>query len=152
MADRIAVMREGRVVQVGSGHDIYDRPASTFVAQLVGTPRINLLPAERQNGHIHVANSPITLSAERMSGGISGSFTLGVRPEDVQPRPEGAFAGQVALAEPLGAETVLHIRSGEQMVTSMVPGLALYGVGDALRFDIAHERLHVFDAAGARVG
>jgi multiple sugar transport system ATP-binding protein len=152
MADRIAVMREGRVVQVGSGHDIYDRQASTFVAQLVGTPRINLLPAERQNGHIHVANSPITLSAERMSGGISGGFTLGVRPEDVLPRPEGAFAGQVALAEPLGAETVLHIRSGEQMVTSMVPGLALYGVGDALRFDIAHERLHVFDAAGARVG
>jgi multiple sugar transport system ATP-binding protein len=152
MADRIAVMREGRVVQVGSGHDIYDRPASTFVAQLVGTPRINLLPAERQNGHIHVANSPITLSAEGMSSGISGGFTLGVRPEDVQPRPEGAFAGQVALAEPLGAETVLHIRSGEQTVTSMVPGLALYGVGDALRFDIAHERLHVFNAAGARVG
>jgi multiple sugar transport system ATP-binding protein len=122
------------------------------VAQLVGTPRINLLPAERQDGRIQVANSPIALPAGGLAGGIAGGFTLGVRPEDVQPRPDGAFAGRVALSEPLGAETVLHIRAGEQMVTSMVPGLALYTVGDELRFDIARERLHLFDTRGARVG
>ncbi len=152
MADRIAVLREGRVVQVGSGHDIYDRPATTFVAQLVGTPRINLLAAERQNGQIQVANSPIALPAERLPASPAGAFTLGVRPEDVQPRADGPFSGRVALTEPLGAETVIHLRVGEQTVTSMVPGLAAYGVGDELRFDLARERLHLFDAAGARIG
>jgi len=150
MADRIAVLREGRVVQIGSGHDIYDRPATTFVAQLVGTPRINLLPAERENGTIQVLRSPIALPADGAAQQLAGPFTVGVRPEDVQPRPGGAFAGRVALAEPLGAETVLHIRSGEQTVMSMVPGLAPYAVGDELQFDIGRERLHLFAADGTR--
>jgi multiple sugar transport system ATP-binding protein len=151
MADRIAVLREGRVVQVGSGHDIYDRPATTFVAQLVGTPRINLLAAERQSGRIQVANSPIALDGERLAVGPAGGITLGVRPEDVQPRTDGPFSGRVALTEPLGAETVIHLKVGDQTVTSMVPGLASYSVGDELRFDLARERLHLFGADGVRV-
>ena len=57
----------------------------------------------------------------------------------------------MTLSEPLGAETVLHLKVGEQMVTSMVPGLASYSVGDELRFDLARDRLHMFDQAGARV-
>jgi multiple sugar transport system ATP-binding protein len=152
MADRIAVLREGRVVQVGSGHDIYDRPATTFVAQLVGTPRINLLAAERHDGQIQVAGSPIALPAERAAAGAAGALTLGIRPEDVLPRADGPFRGQVTLTEPLGAETVIHLKVGEQMVTSMVPGLASHSVGDELRFDLARDRLHFFGADGARAG
>ena len=59
MADRIGVLLEGKLVQLGDPNEIYDRPATVFVAQLVGTPRINLMKAERDNGLLHVEDSPI---------------------------------------------------------------------------------------------
>jgi multiple sugar transport system ATP-binding protein len=151
MADRIAVLAGGRVVQIGTPHDIYDRPATTFVAQLVGTPRINLLRAGLAAGELRVLDSPLALPADGLPAADGSALTLGVRPEDVRPRPDGPFSGTVALTEPLGAETVLHIRVGDQTVMSTVPGLSGYRIGDALRFEIARERLHLFDRAGARV-
>jgi multiple sugar transport system ATP-binding protein len=151
MADRIAVLDHGKVVQLGTPHDIYDRPATTFVAQLVGSPRINLMAAARENGSIHVPNSPIKLAAGSASGALPAAFTLGVRPEDVQPNNDGPFTGRVALIEPLGVETLLHIRSGEQTLVSTVPGMTRIQLGSDLRFDIVRERLHFFNPNGDRV-
>ena len=152
MADRIAVLRRGQIVQIGTPHDIYDRPATTFVAQLVGTPRINLLTAGRENGTIHVAGSPIQLPLDTRHGALPASFTLGVRPEDVQPRADGPFTGQVTLIEPLGVETVLHIKAGDQMLVSTVAGMTPLRIGEQVRFAIARERLHFFGPDGERVG
>src|SRR5512146_943749 len=81
MADRIAVLHEGRVVQQGTPDDIYDLPATTFVAQLVGTPKINLLPATRADGTVRVKDSKVTVPAPRLA--LPDSFLLGVRPEDI---------------------------------------------------------------------
>jgi len=149
MADRIAVLREGRIVQIGTPQDIYDRPATTFVAQLVGTPRINLLPAAHAEGTVTVANSPLRVPADGQA--LPASLTLGVRPEDVHPQSDGEFAGQVTLIEPLGVETLLHIKVGEQMLVSMVPGMTPVRRGDDVRFHIVRERLHFFGADGNRV-
>ncbi len=151
MADRIAVLREGRIVQIGTPYDIYDRPATTFVAQLVGSPRINLLEAVRENGAIHVADSPITLPVGQNGATLPPRCTLGVRPEHVQPRADGPFAGEIALVEPLGAETLLHIRAGGQTLISALPGMPRFRRGDAIRFAIARERVHVFDPDGRRI-
>jgi multiple sugar transport system ATP-binding protein len=151
MADRIAVLDRGQIIQIGTPYDIYDRPATTFVAQLVGSPRINLMTAARENGAIHVANSPIQLPAANLSGGLPASFTLGVRPEDVQPKNDGPFSGRVALIEPLGVETLLHITAGEQTLVSTVPGTTRAQLGGDVRFDIVRERLHFFTPAGQRV-
>jgi multiple sugar transport system ATP-binding protein len=151
MADRIAVLRAGRIIQIGTPHDIYDRPATTFVAQLVGSPRINLLDAGRDDGAIHVRNSSVTLPIGNTSGELPHSFTLGVRPEDIQPRPDGPFAGTIALVEPLGVETLLHIKAGEQMLVSTVPGMSRLDRGADVRFDITRERLHFFQPDGRRV-
>jgi multiple sugar transport system ATP-binding protein len=151
MADRIAVLRGGRIIQIGTPHDIYDRPATTFVAQLVGSPRINLLEAGRENGAIHVANTPIALPAGQVGGALPQRFTLGVRPEDVQPQRDGPFAGRVALVEPLGVETVLHIQAGDQTLVSTVPGMAHLQRGGEMRFNIVRERLHFFGPDGQRV-
>src|SRR5215211_1941398 len=93
MADRIAVLDHGQIVQLGTPHDIYDRPATTFVAQLVGSPRINLMAAARENGTIHVPNTPIQLPTSSIAGVLPAAFTLGVRPEDVQPHSDGPFTG-----------------------------------------------------------
>lgn len=151
MADRIAVLNEGRIVQIGTPYDIYDHPATTFVAQLVGTPRINLFRAGRENGAIHVDGAPIQLPADGVDRDLPGSFTLGVRPEDVQPRRDGPFAGTVTLVEPLGVETVLYIKSGSQTLVSTVPGMAQHQIGADVRFGIARDRLHYFGPDGMRV-
>jgi multiple sugar transport system ATP-binding protein len=148
MADRIAVLRQGRVIQVGTPRDIYDRPVDLFVAQLVGTPRINLIPAAYADGAVTVPGSSIHMPS---SNGLPVRFTLGVRPEDVQPDPQGPFSGEVVLIEPLGVETILYIQVGEQRLLSVVSGIAGYRNGETIRFQLAPERLHYFDSDGRRV-
>ncbi len=149
MADRIAVLNEGRVVQVGTPDDIYDRPVNTFVARLVGTPRINLLDAARSNGALRVKDS--SLSVEAPDAPLPESFWMGIRPEDVTPDEGGAYAGRVALIEPLGVETIVHLEVGEQTLLSLVPGMMPVQIGDNVRFSIKPERLHYFDTEGERI-
>ncbi len=150
MADRIAVLNEGRIIQVGTPEDIYDRPATTFVAQLVGTPRINLFKAGRQNGNIHIQGTDLALAAPA-GVDLQETFTLGVRPEDINPESNGEFSGQVSLIEPLGVETIVHIKSGEQTFVSLVPGMFEVKIGDQLNFNIVHERIHCFASDGNRI-
>jgi multiple sugar transport system ATP-binding protein len=151
LADRIGVLQQGRVVQTGTPQDIYDRPASVFVAQLVGSPRINLLPATPNAGAIHIGDSAIHIPLVGVVNNLPETFTLGVRPEDVQIAPDGTHAGEVILVEPLGVETIIHIRSGQQTLLSVAAGMATWRVGDSVRFEIARPRLHFFDAAGQRI-
>jgi multiple sugar transport system ATP-binding protein len=150
MADRIAVLNRGQIIQIGTPEDIYDRPATTFVAQLVGSPRINLVKSKRQDGNLHIEKSdlrlPIPPDCETPQ-----DVLLGIRPEDVIIDPAGGFTGQVALTEPLGVETVVHIRSQDQTLVSLVPGLTTLSKGDEVKFNILHDRLHCFDLDGRRV-
>lgn len=149
MADRIAVLNQGQIVQEGTPDDIYDRPATTFVAQLVGSPRINLFEAERQNGAVVIKSSAITVDAPQKN--LPAAMLLGVRPEDIKLDANGRFAGQVALKEPLGVETVLHLKSGEQTLLALVPGMSDARIGDTLNFNIAGDKLHFFDTNRKRV-
>jgi multiple sugar transport system ATP-binding protein len=145
MADRVAVMNEGRIVQIGTPIDIYDRPASMFVAQLIGTPGINLLQASQENGNLVVDDSSIRLSLDAKTAAIPARFILGIRPEDVQPQANGDFAGEIALIEPLGVETILHIKSGELTVLSTVAGMTDWRIGDEIQFNIVRDHVHYFD-------
>src|SRR5262249_12334171 len=132
-------------------YDIYDRPDTTFVAQLVGTPRINLLKAGRDGETLSVPDSTIRLSTPLGGKNIPSSFTLGVRPEDVKLDSGGTLTGAVALIEPLGVETMIHIKTGEQMLTSIIPGMTHHKIGDSVTFDISPNQLHYFDKAGKRI-
>ncbi|MBZ0282257.1 MAG: ABC transporter ATP-binding protein [Anaerolineae bacterium] len=146
MADRIAVLDEGHILQIGTPHDIYDRPATTVVAQLVGTPKINLLRAARQNGSLMIENSTLQVPTPQAVN-IPEHLLIGVRPEDVRLTPEGQFVGQVSLVEPLGVETIIHIRIGGQILVCIVPGTMSLRINDELRFDITLPQLHFFDLA-----
>lgn len=145
MADQIGVLREGRLVQIGSPTDIYDRPATMFVAQLIGSPGINLFKASHQNGTLYVDNSSIQFALGASAADLPNAFVLGVRPEDIQPDPNGGFSGQVTLIEPLGVETILHIKVGQQILLSNVSGMTSWRIGDTIHFNIARERLHFFE-------
>jgi multiple sugar transport system ATP-binding protein len=149
MADRIAVLNEGQIVQEGLPDDIYDRPATTFVAQLVGTPRINLFEAERRDGKAAIKQSAITVEAQQQK--LPETLLLGIRPEDIRPAADGEFVGQVVLKEPLGVETVLHIKSGEQTLLSLVPGMSDARIGDTVKFNINSRKLHFFDMKRRRL-
>ena len=159
MADRIGVLRGGRIVQVGAPDDIYDRPADTFVAQMVGTPRINLLEAKREDGTLTVVGTPIRLPFDTVRGPALGGRSLaagsalivGIRPEDLRPHGGGEFAGQVVLVEPLGAETVVYIQAGAKTLVSTLAGMVHFKVGERLAFDVSRERLHYFDTSGTRL-
>lgn len=151
MADRIGVLGEGHLVQVGTPVDIYDRPATTYIAQLVGTPRINLVNAHRENGALYFTSSSIQLPVPS-DRDLPENLVIGIRPEDIQISDTGgAFKGEVVLTEPLGVETVVHIRTGEINLLSLAPGIARIEVGDNIEFDIGQERLHFFDLNNKRI-
>lgn len=149
MADRIAVLNEGKIIQQGTPDDIYDRPATTFVAQLVGTPRINLVQANREDGTLRVRNSALNLPAPSRT--LPAEFMLGIRPEDIKPDPQGKFSGKVFLTEPLGVETILHIKSGDETLLCLVPGMANLRIGDDVRFNLVPEKLHFFGTDKQRI-
>lgn len=155
MANRIAVLNHGYIVQVGTPEDIYDRPATAFVAQLVGSPKINLLPARAEGGALIVADSAIHLPVGETRHDprhLPPEFILGVRPEDVRLDPAGMCAGEIVLIEPLGVETLVHIKSGGQVIVSTVPGIAPAHIGETVRFQVVRERLHFFDrVSGTRL-
>jgi multiple sugar transport system ATP-binding protein len=150
MADRIAVLNEGRILQAGTPEDIYDRPATTFIAQLVGSPRINLFKAQREDGTICIDESDVHLPVPGGSQ-LPSDFLVGVRPENVKPDPNGDFPGQLVLTEPLGVETILHIQSGQREFIGLVPGMTTYRPGDVLKFNIALEHIHYFGLNGDRI-
>jgi multiple sugar transport system ATP-binding protein len=147
MADRIAVLNHGKIIQIGTPDDIYDRPATTFVAQLVGTPRINLVKAGRENGNLYVKNSSLHISLPE-GWDPPEEFLMGIRPEDIEPDEQGEFEGELTLLEPLGVETILHLTSGEQTFLSLIPGMTEFKIGEKIKFSIKQKRLYCFDNDG----
>lgn len=150
MGDRIAVLNEGQIEQIGTPEDIYDRPATTFVAKLVGAPRINLVEGIPDNGTFYASGTDIRLPLPS-GNDLAPSFLLGVRPEDVEIREGGDFLGRIELIEPLGVETIVHVRTREQTLLSLVPGMTDLKVSDEVRFDVIRERLHYFRMDGTRI-
>jgi len=149
MADRIGVLNKGRLIQIGTPEDIYDRPATIFVAQLVGTPRINLLPSRTENGSLAIDGSNVSLPRPDVE--LPPAFLTGMRPEHIIPSKQGVFAGTLVLMEPLGVETILHIEVGEQNLVCIIPGIAPFEIHQEIRFDISLEHLHFFGKGGTRI-
>jgi sn-glycerol 3-phosphate transport system ATP-binding protein len=106
LGDRICVMSQGEVQQIGTTDDIYSRPANTFVASFMGSPPMNLVPALVREGRVEVAGVPLLdlASPDR-------PVTVGVRPEDLQLRGSesaGAIPARVDFCEPLGSHVLVH--------------------------------------------
>ncbi|MFN8498268.1 MAG: ABC transporter ATP-binding protein [Anaerolineae bacterium] len=161
LADRIAVMDEGRVMQVGAPLEVYRRPQSAFVAAFLGGPAMNLLPGRvYPESHVFVLDDAddvvvdIAPLLERTAGRAAHTRTLGIRPEHVTlaARPDDySIPSEVMVVQSLGAETLVTGRLGRRLVVAR-----LFADADApppgrlwLRFDPA--RLHAFDADGARI-
>ncbi|MBA2644286.1 MAG: ABC transporter ATP-binding protein [Solirubrobacterales bacterium] len=122
MADRVAVLCDGRLEQLGSPDEIYDRPANKFVAEFVGSPPMNVLPGEvvRDSGSFRVAGGDVALGDRCLAACLEEeAVDIGVRPEDlhlVEPGRDGALAGEIYVVEPMGNETIVEVALGEVRV------------------------------------
>ena len=153
LADRIVVLNEGRIEQVGTPMDIYLRPASRFVATFVGSPTINLLPATMtQDEGRAVATLPDgtrLYTAVAMAGMAAGDAHIGLRAEHVRIKADGAIAATAHVVERLGERTLVHARlaDGSALVAEDV-GVSAVRAGDAIRLAIDGSAAHLFDADG----
>ncbi|TDL83504.1 sn-glycerol-3-phosphate ABC transporter ATP-binding protein UgpC [Palleronia sediminis] len=149
LADRIVVLRDGRIEQVGTPLELYHHPENRFVAGFIGSPRMNFLPAARDGqGHVTAAGSrPLDLPVEPGSDVVE----LGIRPEHVGlcAAGEGHLTGEVLVAERLGGETFLHVDLGEpEPFVVRADGSVTQQSGESVGLRLRPESLHVFDGEG----
>jgi multiple sugar transport system ATP-binding protein len=148
LGDRIAVMRAGRVVQVGTPREVYERPATSFVAGFLGAPRMNLLPA-RVDGDVLVAGP---FRVRRPAGSMPERIELGVRPEHVRVVEGGETGerGAIVALEPLGSQTHLVVKVGDlELRAQQSLGFGTLARGSEVRVSIEETRVLVFRADGA---
>ncbi len=150
MADRLVVMNEGRAEQVGSPMQVYARPATRFVASFIGSPAMNLLPCRAAaDGRVRLANNVELALAKPLTRTENGrELLLGIRPEHWLVNDGGPLSMHVDLAEPLGAETLLHgmLYETDSRITVRIGGDEQVATGVQVPLSVAAERLHVFDA------
>jgi multiple sugar transport system ATP-binding protein len=151
MGQRIAVLREGRIVQTGTPEELYLRPANQFVATMVGAPPMNLVPGMVTRGAV---GPMITLpfaevDGARWPGLEAGTEVLfGIRPHDLAPAAAGGpgFSARVHLTEPLGDMTVIDALAADTVIKVALPeeqALA-YAVGDELALQLSLADAHLF--------
>jgi multiple sugar transport system ATP-binding protein len=157
MATRIAVLNGGRLEQVGTPADVYDRPASAFVAGFLGSPAMNLVP-----GTVSGVDGRIRAVADGISGALwEGDseplpVTLGIRPEhwrvvDRAPRTAGLSAqGVVDTVENLGSEEIVYCAIGDQRVAVRMPRTDAISIGQPVTLAVAPEHVHIFDRSTGR--
>ena len=156
LADRIAVMRHGRIEQVGTYWDIYERPSTEFVAGFVGLPSMNLFPAAFSGGELRLDGGRVAVAAPPGAAlSERASLTLGIRPEHVAllgPDESGDLAGTVEVIEPLPSERrqIVHLRSGGLNIVAVAPLDEPVQRGETRPLRLDPARLHLFDAGTGR--
>lgn len=148
IADRMAILEQGQIRQMGKPSEIYDRPASQYVARLLGSPAINLLPLTRAEGWTAAAGA-ITLGAQAVPDGAAG---IGIRPEDLKAEPwSGDRTGRPAKVfevEPLGGFTVVTLSAGEEKLRALLRGQPRIEVDSEVALTCDPRRIHFFRPDG----
>ncbi len=161
MADRIAVMCDGRIEQVASPHEIFARPANLFVASFIGTPQMNLMEAELVGledgrGCFRIDRQQIRLPLNGIAASLTPgtNLTIGIRPRAFElvsePGPD-SISAEVDLIEPMGAETLIHAVEEGRDIRVVVERGQRVSVGDRLHLRPKRGQLHLFDSTGQRV-
>ncbi len=144
MADRIVIMKDGYIQQVGTPSEVYHAPANTFVASFIGSPAMNMIPATVSGGALQI-DGGATLPFEI---GIAGDrkVTLGIRPEDLEPVDGPALiSGAVNVREPLGHETLIHVGTSHGDIIAKADGRTPPDVGKTVNLAAEAQNIHIFD-------
>ncbi len=144
MGDRIGVLNNGRVVQVGTPHDIYNRPRDVFVAGFVGSPAMNLLDGELSGGRVAAMAGRLQLPYGGASSS-AGPVTVGIRSEDIRVGPDEANDAIVHDVENHGVEKILTLRVDDTLFRATVPAKVGVDVDNNVKFSWNPDKLHCFD-------
>src|SRR4051794_30414639 len=157
LGDRVVVMRDGWVQQVGEPLELYHQPANRFVAGCLGSPAMNFVTTRvsAENGELWVTGDGLRLQvpaqlADRVGRHAGKQLTLGIRPEDLRLAAEGdppgsVFDAVVELVEQLGSETLLDTRAGREAIVAAVEATSRIRMQDRLQLAANPDRLHFFD-------
>jgi multiple sugar transport system ATP-binding protein len=141
LADRVVVMKHGRIQQVGTPTEIYDRPATTFVAGFIGNPAMNLMDGRIEGGTFLADNVRITgLTAP------DGPLTLGFRAEDARVAARGEISAPVYTMELLGDATMVTVRAGGALVSVKADKAFRAEIGEPVAISVPTNACHLFDA------
>ncbi len=159
LADRIVVLKDGYVEQVGSPLTLYRKPANLFVAQFIGSPAMNILPGEIESSMGSSVNvsldsgGAVIVECEGRSVASNQRAWLGVRPEDLriaQSAESAIVSGVVDVVEALGEVTLLHVKAAnvDETIIAKLPGDLNIDVGSEIYLAAENAALHLFDADG----
>ncbi|MCD6369614.1 MAG: ABC transporter ATP-binding protein [Thermoproteales archaeon] len=153
MADRIAVLNEGKLQQYGEPNELYNKPANVFVAGFIGSPPMNFIEGslvEREE-EIVVDFGPFSLklladiATILRNQGASGEIIFGVRPEDVI-IGEGEIEGEVYVVEPLGKDVIVHVNVGDKtMIRALTSTDKAPKMGEKIKLGFNMDKIHIFD-------
>ncbi len=144
LATRIVVMQGGKVQQIGTPTEVYERPANLFVAGFLGTPAMNFIDG-RLDGTGQFETAPLSLALPARDGAARDAV-LGVRPEHVRIASDGPLRGTVSLVEPMGNHQVVWLRCGSHQLSAIVQE-GSYVSGQQVAFAIDASRVSLFDRA-----
>jgi multiple sugar transport system ATP-binding protein len=153
MGDKIVVMNQGHVEQFGTPQEIYDRPASMFVADFMGSPPMNLLRFEATfpPGADAVALGGIDVPVPRIAEGVAGrKLALGVRPEHVRLGDGGGYRGRVLASEYLGTTQIVTLETPNGEIKARIPASATVRIGEPVGLSFDTATLSLFDAGTGR--
>jgi multiple sugar transport system ATP-binding protein len=159
MGDRLVVMNQGRIKQVDTPQNLYDRPDNRFVAGFIGSPPMNFITCKvsREDGGLHVRTEALNFripseKAPKLELYIGREVILGIRPEHIldalttEPGPErGIFQALVWVVEPLGSEKFVHLRAGTTMLVVRMPPHVPLKTGESAMFVARMEYAYFFD-------
>ncbi|MGO4618838.1 ABC transporter ATP-binding protein [Ensifer sp. 2YAB10] len=157
LADRIVVLSQGHIEQVGPPLELYERPANLFVARFIGSPAMNIIPSTvtatgAQTTVKLTGGKSVTLDIPTDASQNGKTASFGVRPEDLQVSTgdDFLFEGTVSIVEALGEVTLLYIEGlvDKEPIIAKIPGILPVHRGDKVRFTADKAKLHLFDAEG----
>jgi multiple sugar transport system ATP-binding protein len=149
MGEEIAVMKDGRVEQLGTPDDLYESPRNTYVAGKIGSPHMNMLSGviSKDGKSLDTPLGKISLSAAHKSA-VSEKATLGIRPSDISLANKGGIQSRIHMLEPLGDVTVVSVEAGGETLRLVLPESRAVGLkpGDATQISIDPAKIHIFRA------
>jgi multiple sugar transport system ATP-binding protein len=153
MADGIAVMNRGAVEQIGPPQEIYDRPASMFVADFIGSPAMNFIPVAGKLAKgakaISIAGTRIAVPETREDA-ASDDLVLGARPEHIRFDDASAYRGEVFGAEYLGTTQIVTVKTEQGQVKARLPASIVVKAGETVGLSFLGHRLSLFDKGSGR--
>jgi multiple sugar transport system ATP-binding protein len=148
MGHRITVMRDGQIQQVGTPGQVYASPANAFVAQFIGTPPMNLIPATVSGDTLQMSSFALPLAAKFRGFVVEAQRVLaGIRPEHVRYATEGPIKANVDVVEPVGHETIVYATAGDEHLVAIFDPSLTTRAGETIAMTVDAEAMHLFDAA-----